>query len=224
MSILQTFSDSFSFVVNVLTNAFSFDASTIIAVKDSNAPYSAGTTISIIGYGFAMYNPSPSCRIAQSPSSATIWSAGSFIVCKVGRVLSLFSIFSNAVIVSQFKFTSSLRNAFSFDVVNNFNMATVSSSPTTGGSLLLLAASNFGIVQRSSRLRFAASGCRSSVRIRKLDVLQAARSVTFCADLDFRFWVVLSCSVWSWNFRANHRECLWKLLAFYDTCEQCFNY
>ncbi len=175
MSILQTFSESFFFVVNVLTNSFSFDASTIIAATDSNAPYSAGTTISIIGYGFAMYNPSPSCRIAQSPSSATIWSAGSMIVCKVGRVLTLFSNFSNAVIVSQFKLTSSLGNAFSFNVVNNFNMATASSSPTTGGSLLLLSASNFGIVQLSSRLRFVASGCRSSVSFQKLFVLQAAR-------------------------------------------------
>ena len=161
LSFVQTFSDSFPFV-NVLTNSFSFDSPAIIAVKDSNAPHSAGTTISVFGYGFAMYNPSPSCRITQSPSSATIWSAGSFVVCKIGRVRINFS---STIILSQFKFISSLGNSFSFDVVSNFNIATLSSSPTTGGSLLLLAAENFGIAQLSSRLKFAASGCRSSVRI-----------------------------------------------------------
>ena len=134
---------------------FSYNAASLSALR-------AGTTISVFGYGFAMYNPSPSCRIAQSPSSATIWSAGSFVVCKIGRVRINFS---STVILSQFKFISSLGNSFSFNVVSNFNITTLSSSPTTGGSLLLLAAENFGIAQLSSRLKFAASGCRSSVRI-----------------------------------------------------------
>ena len=143
-----------------LSDSFSFNSPAMI-VSGFNSAYTGGTTVSVVGNGFALYNPTPTSRIALASALATAWSSGSCIVCKVGSD----SIpFSSSVLVSvQNKFSGSHSNVFSFDFASKFDLMDLLSSPTTGGFVMYLKAVNFGILQSSIRLRSAVSGCDASV-------------------------------------------------------------
>jgi hypothetical protein len=143
-----------------LSNSFSFNSPSII-VNGLNSAYTGGTTVSIVGNGFALYNPTPTSRIALASAIATAWSSGSCIVCKVGSDSIPFS--SSIVVSVQNKFSGSHSNVFSFDFASKFDLMNLLSPPTTGGFEMYLKAVNFGILQSSIRLRSAVSGCDASV-------------------------------------------------------------
>jgi hypothetical protein len=145
---------------NSITNAFTYHIA-ISSVREWNAPHSGGKSLSIFGRGFSSSDLSLSARIALAETTATSWTSGSFVLCKVA---SAFKSFVDSVIASVQKgFSASFRNAYSFDTVSNLVLTQLHSMAVTGSSLVVLAARNVGFPQLSSQLRLGFSACSSSV-------------------------------------------------------------
>jgi hypothetical protein len=153
-------STNFAPYSNSITNAFTYHID-ILSVGKLNAPHSGGISLSIFGRGFSKSDLSLSARIALAPTTATVWTSGSFVSCKVA---SAFKSFVNSVTVSvQKNFAASLRNAYSFDTVSNLDFMQMHSMAVTGGGFVVLTARNVGFPQLSNRLRVGFSACSSSV-------------------------------------------------------------
>ncbi len=147
---------------NSFLNAFSY-VMAVSSVRQFNAPHSGGKYFTIFGCGFSSFDISPSSRVAFAETSATVWTSGSLVVCKVANV---FKRFDSSVIVSvQRDFANSHSNAYSFDTASNLDFMHMHSFSTTGSDLILLIARNVGFQQMSSRLRLGLSGCSASVHL-----------------------------------------------------------
>jgi hypothetical protein len=133
----------------------------VSSVRQFNAPHSGGKYLTIFGRGFSSFDISPSSRVALAETSATVWTSGSLVACKVASVLKTFA--SSVIVSVQQNFANSHSNAYSFDTASNLDLMHLHSFSTTGNDLILLTARNVGFPQMSIRLRLGFSGCSASV-------------------------------------------------------------
>ncbi len=154
---------------NSFTDAFSY-VMLVSSVRQFNAPHSGGMYLTIFGSGFSSFDISPSSRVALAATSATVWTSGSLVVCKLANVPKRFD--STVIVSVQLDFANFHSNAYSFDTVSNLDLMHLHSYSTTGSDLIILIARNVGFPQMSSRLRLGLSSCSASVLVPNFHVIR----------------------------------------------------